>query len=99
MLSLDAQLIVDPHVLSAHVADSCAHTRLPRKHLDAPFLPAGSTERMLMEKVLPAGKLVTVEHDAKLKMTSGFAESSSHIIDLHPVVGPPPQHTEVSAGG
>ncbi len=53
-------------VSSAHVADGRAHTRLSRKYFNATVLPAGSTDRMLMDDMLTAGKLVTVGHDAEL---------------------------------
>ena len=43
MMSIGAQLVMDLHLVSAHVAGGCAYSKISRKHFDATVLSTGST--------------------------------------------------------
>ena len=66
---------------------------------DASFSPARGTLGVFMEKMLAPGQLPIVEHNAEFEMPTGFAQSSSDIFNLHPLVVPSPQDAEVRARG
>ena len=70
---------------------------LVRESFDAPFFPTRSTLGVLVEEVFASGQLPIVEYNTKLKVPTGFPESSPDILDLHSLVVPSPQDTEVRA--
>jgi len=66
---------------------------------DASLSPARSTLGVLVEEMFAPGQLPIVEHNTEFEMTTSFAESSSDIFYLHPLMVPSPQDTEVRARG
>ena len=65
--------------------------------LDASFSPTRGTLGVLMEEMFAPGQLPNVEHNTELEMPTGFTEPSPDILDLHPLMVPPTQDTEVRA--
>ena len=54
---------------------------------------------MLVEEVFAPGQLPIVEHNTELKVPTGFAEPSPDVFDVHSLVVPSSQDTEVRARG
>ena len=50
---------------------------------------------MLAQEMHPASQLLVVEHDAKLEVPACLTKPSPDVLNLHPLVVPLPQDTEV----
>ena len=87
------------HAILALVSNRRVDSVLVRESFDAPFSPTRGTLRVLVEEVLASGQLPLVKHNTELQVPTGFPESSPDVLDLHSLMVPSTQDTEVRARG
>ena len=68
---------------------------LVRGSLNASFFPTRGALRVLVKEVFAPGQLPIIELNTELQVPTGFTESSPDVFNVHPLVVPLPQDTEV----